>query len=99
MTDESPKVFNYSCFSPKVEKFLDSKIISSKTNSQSSHTEASSSAMESNLPEVSNVNRALAINATASQSALTTKSKLKHVPKQQLRPSPFAEAPSFSVDN
>jgi hypothetical protein len=55
--------------------------------------------MESNLPEVSNVNRALAINATASQSALTTKSKLKHVPKQQLRPSPVPEAPSFSVDN
>ena len=55
--------------------------------------------MELNLPEVSNVNRALDMNATASQSVITTKSKLRQVPKQQLRPSPVAEAPSLSVDN
>jgi hypothetical protein len=80
-------------------EFLDSsnssKKKSSKTNTQSSHTEASSSAMESNLPVVANVKRAPAINSTASQSVITTKSKLKPVSQQPLPPPPVPVAPTL----
>ena len=70
-------------------EFLASKKKSTKANSQSSHTEASSSSMQSNLPVVANV---ISGPATASQSVITAKRKLKPVSQQPLPPPPVLEA-------